>query len=287
METAAENYIKKWGLIPDGDSFQTRSSILQPVLYGQQKAMLKIPLTPDEKAGCRGLDWWDGIGAVRVIRSDADAVLLERLADDHALKAMSLNGHDDEATRIICQVAGVLHSNRHKPLPKLISLNVWFEDLFRFADKYGGPFPKAAEIARSLLENQTEMTVLHGDLHHDNILHSPERGWLAIDPKGLFGDRAFDYVNILRNPSREVALSEGRFIKQIGIIGEESGIEIDRLLQWAAAWSGLAAVWHLDDGTDASLTVEILTIALAQFSNRRSRGNACFPKAIAMPSAWS
>lgn len=275
METATGNYIKEWELTPDGERFQTHSSILQPVLYGEQQAMLKIPLTPDEKAGCRVLDWWDGIGTVRVLRSDADAVLMERLADDHALKSMSMSGCDDEATRIICEVAGVLHSDRHKPLPELVPLNVWFEDLFQSADKYGGPFPKAAEIARSLLDNQTKPTVLHGDLHHDNILHSPERGWLAIDPKGLLGDRAFDYVNILRNPSREIALSEGRFMRQIGIIADESGIGIDRLLKWAAAWSGLSAVWHLDDGedgsggeygVDASLTVEILKIALAQLA---------------------
>ncbi len=274
MESAAK-YIKEWGLIPDGDRFQTHSSILQPVLYGEQQAMLKISLTPDEKAGCRVLDWWDGIGAVKVIRSDADAVLMERLEDDHELKSMASAGRDDEATRIICRVAGVLHSDRHKPLPELVPLRVWFEDLFRSADKYGGPFPKAAEIARSLLENQTEMTVLHGDLHHDNILHSLERGWLAIDPKGLLGDRAFDYVNILRNPSQEIALSEGRFMRQIGIIGEESGIAIDHLLKWSAAWSGLSAVWHLDDGAngaggeygvDVSLTIEILKIALAQIA---------------------
>ncbi len=272
MEPAAAKYMKEWGLIPDGDSFRTHSSILQPVLCGEQQAMLKIPLTPDEKAGCRVLDWWDGIGAVRVIRSDADAVLMERLADDHALKSMAMSDRDDEATRIICQVASVLHSDRHKPLPELVPLRVLFEDLFRSADKYGGPFPKAAEIARSLLDNQVEIVVLHGDLHHDNILHSPERGWLAIDPKGLLGDRAFDYVNILRNPSREIALSEGRFMRQIGIIGEESGIAIDRLLKWTAAWSGLAAVWHLEDdtdnsasgGIDASLTIEILKIALAE-----------------------
>ncbi len=266
MGMTAGNYISEWGLTPDGERLQTHSSILQPVLYGDEKAMLKIPLTPDEKAGCRVLDWWDGTGAVRVLRSDADAVLMERLTDDHALKSMASADRDDEATRIICQVAGVLHSDRHKPLPELLALRVWFEDIFRSADKYGGPFPMAAGIARSLLDNQTERMVLHGDLHHDNILHSPERGWLAIDPKGLFGDRAFDYVNILRNPSREIALSEGRFMRQIGIIGEESGIGIDRLLKWTAAWSGLAAVWHLDDGADASLTVEILKIALAQLT---------------------
>ncbi len=268
METAVEQildiHIKEWGLTPDGNSFQTHSSILQPVLYGNLKAMIKIPLTPDEKAGCKMLDWWDGTGAVKVIRSDDVAILMERITDNHSLKSMSLNGKDDESTRIICDVAKSLHSNRNKPLPELVPLHVWFDDLFQSANKYGGLFPKAAEIAQSLLENQTDTVVLHGDLHHDNILYSEERGWLAIDPKGLLGDRTFDYVNILRNPSKEIALSEGRFMKQIMLISKNTGIEINRLLKWTIAWSGLSAVWYLNDDIDADLPVEIMKMADAE-----------------------
>ena len=100
METAAEqilNYrIKEWELIPDGNSFQTHSSLLQPVLYGALKAMLKIPLTSEEKTGSILLDWWDGKGAVRVLKSDDDAILMERIADNHSLRSISMNGNDDE-----------------------------------------------------------------------------------------------------------------------------------------------------------------------------------------------
>ncbi len=256
-------HIKEWGLTPDGDRFQTHSSILQPVLHKGLKAMIKIPLTPDEKAGSKMLDWWDGIGAVKVIRSDDVAILMERIVDNHSLKSMSLNGNDNESTRIICEVAKSLHSNRNKPLPELVPLHSWFNDLFLSANRYGGLFPKAAEIALTVLEDQTGVTVLHGDLHHDNILYSLERGWLAIDPKGLLGDRTFDYVNILRNPSKEIALSEGRFMKQIMLIGKNAGIEINHLLKWTIAWSGLSAVWYLNDHTDADLPVEILKMAHA------------------------
>ena len=37
---------------------------------------------------------------------------------------------------------------------------------------------------------------LHGDLHHDNVLDFGPRGWLAIDPHGLLGERGFDFANI-------------------------------------------------------------------------------------------
>jgi aminoglycoside/hydroxyurea antibiotic resistance kinase len=42
--------------------------------------------------------------------------------------------------------------------------------------------------------------VLHGDLHHGNVLDFGLRGWLAIDPKGLLGERGFDFANIFTNP---------------------------------------------------------------------------------------
>lgn len=228
--------------------------------------MLKIPLTSEEKTGSKLLDWWDGKGAVSVIRSDDDAILMERIIDNYSLRSMALNGNDDEATRIICEVANLLHTDRNKPLPKLIPLNSWFKDLFLSANKYGEPFLKAAEIARSVLENQTEPIVLHGDLHHDNILYSPERGWLAIDPKGLLGEKTFDYVNILCNPTKEIAISEGRLMKQLKIISKNTEIEINHLLKWTIAWAGLSAVWYLNDNMDASLPVEVLKTAIANYA---------------------
>jgi streptomycin 6-kinase len=59
-------------------------------------------------------------------------------------------------------------------------------------------FSLSAETAHALLAAPREITVLHGDIHHDNILHFGERGWLAIDPKGLIGERRSCYTRSLR-----------------------------------------------------------------------------------------
>jgi len=51
-----------------------------------------------------------------------------------------------------------------------------------------------------LLADQHDVGVLHGDIHHGNILDFGPRGWLTIDPKGLIGERDFDYANLFCNP---------------------------------------------------------------------------------------
>jgi streptomycin 6-kinase len=70
----------------------------------------------------------------------------------------------------------------------------------------GGTFAKSEAEARSLLDAPGEAVVLHGDFHHDNVMDGGPRGWLAIDPKGLIGEREFEFANLFRNtrplPSR-------------------------------------------------------------------------------------
>ena len=241
-ETILQSHIQNWGLICDCDRFYTHSSLLQAVIYQNNKAILKIPFSEEEKRGNKLMVWWNGLGAANVFKWDNDAILLERISSEHSLKSMVVNNNDDEATQIICELADILHSHTDKQLPELVALNVWFEDLFTYAGKYGGIFIESAKIASDLLKKQENITVLHVDLHHDNILYSPERGWLAIDPKGLIGERTFDYVNILCNPDKETALAQDRLTKQVQIISKHTGIEVNHLLKWTIAWAGLSAI---------------------------------------------
>ena len=104
--------------------------------------------------------------------------------------------------------------------------------------------------------------------HHDNILDFGERGWLAIDPKRLRGERCFDYANIfcnpdLADPSIAVAPRPEVFERRVEIVCGEAGLERIRLLQWILAWCGLSAVWYLDDGMAADIDLCIAGLAAA------------------------
>ena len=48
----------------------------------------------------------------------------------------------------------------------------------------------AQRVHRRLCESQRDVRLLHGDLHHDNVLLDAGRGCLAIDPTGVTGEVA-------------------------------------------------------------------------------------------------
>ena len=172
-------------------------------------------------------------------------------------------GQDDEASRILCAVAARLHAPRPtaagtRPAGALVrGPGAGRTDARR-------PSRSADSAAQALLAAPRDVVALHGDIHHGNVLDGGERGWLAIDPKGLLGERTFDFVNILRNPDAAVALAPGRFDRQVEVLAAAASVERRRLVEWTLAFAGLSAAWHLADGTPADLDLAVAGLALIQ-----------------------
>ena len=175
-------------------------------------------------------------------------------------------GDDDEASRILCSVASELHAPRGKPPQSLIPLSRWFGALLPAAERHGSLLAEAAAAAKELLADQRDVVVLHGDIHHGNVLDFGPRGWLAIDPKGLIGERTFDFVNILRNPETGVALAPGRFARQVSVIADAARLDRRRLLRWTVAFTGLSAAWFLGDGRSPDADLAFAELARAELS---------------------
>lgn len=228
--------------------------------------MLKISFGEDEKAGGILMNWWDGEGAARVLAHEGDALLLERAEGKDSLLDMALNGKDDEASQIMCKVAAQLHTPRNKPLPELIPLSHWFQALEPAAAKYGGIFTHSASVARELLATPQNTVVLHGDIHHGNILDFGARGWLAIDPKRLIGERGYDYANIFCNPELATVIIPARFTQQLDVVVAAAGLERQRLLKWILAYAGLSSAWFLEDGIHPPTALLVAELAIAQLA---------------------
>jgi streptomycin 6-kinase len=251
MSELVDGYLRRWGAERDGPALSTPSSILIPARRGAHAVMLKIATGAEEARGNRLMVRWNGRAAAAVLEHDRHAVLLERATGTRSLVEMAQAGDvcDDAATRILCRAGTRLHALDDVPQDDAIGLEPWFRDLFAHADAVGGFHARAAVIARELLDNQQQVRVLHGDLHHGNVLdfgadrHPKFDGWLAIDPKYLLGDRAFDFTNILCNPSPEVASKPGRFARQLAVICDAADLERTRLVRWCIAWCALSTAW--------------------------------------------
>ena len=252
----------RWGLTPDGAAIRTPGSDLRPVRWQGRAAMLEVARSAEEVRGHDLMVWLDGQGAARVFRHEGEALLLERLEPIPSLAGWALTGRDDAATRVLCGAAAGVHVARVTPWPDLPGLPRWFRSL-EAAQGQGEGFSLAWATAQRLLSDSRDVRPLHGDLHHGNVLRSPERGWLVIDPKGLIGERTFDFANMLCNPAPDHALRPGRLERQSALIAREAGLDRTRLLAWVGAYAGLSAAWHLEDGQEEQAWQSLAISALA------------------------
>ena len=259
-------YLVKWKLTADGAPTVTRASRLLPVRREAVPLMLKIAVEAEERFGFGLMSWWNGQGAARVLELEDNALLMERAEGGQSLAALSQIGGDDKVSRIICNVVASLHAPRHQPAPQLVPLSYWFRELPLAASAYGGIFRQCNETAEALLAMPRNIGVLHGDIHHENILDFGARGWLAIDPKTLWGERGFEYANLFCNPTAAIATSPGRMRRRAKVVAEAAGLDPMRLLQWVLAYAGLSAAWKLSDGIDFQLNLTIAHSAAVELT---------------------
>ncbi|MES0197221.1 aminoglycoside phosphotransferase family protein [Mesorhizobium sp. M0011] len=217
------------------------------------KALKPFDDVADELRGEHYLAWRRGEGAVRLLGRDGHSMLLEYAGETLLSEVLDGQG-DNAATEIAAEVMAKLFSQGKDPFPpELQPLRERFSSLFKKAtiDRDSGHdslYVEAAIIADRLLANPHDIRPLHGDLHHENILHGP-RGWLAIDPKGVLGDPGFDAANMFYNPldRDELCLDPERIADMAEVFANTLGQTPPAILDHAIAYGCLSASWHHED----------------------------------------
>lgn len=201
-----------------------------------------------------------GRGAVRLVDSDAarGALLLERLEPGTQLSALC-EADDGAATSAAAAVMRKLHRAPPRRPHCAPTAADWGRGFERCRARFGGgtgPFPRklfeeAETLYAELLATSAAPVLLHGDLHHGNILAAAREPWLAIDPKGLVGEPAYEVGALLRNPMPQllrrpnpVRVTERR----IAQLSEELGLERARVRGWGLAQAVLSCWWAIEDG---------------------------------------
>ncbi|HSM56083.1 MAG TPA: aminoglycoside phosphotransferase family protein [Candidatus Sulfomarinibacteraceae bacterium] len=239
--------------------------------------VLKVGVpNPELRTELEALQFYDGRGCVRLLDADWDlgALLLERLTPG----AMLVTRDDEEATTI---AAGVMQ-DLWRPLPQehpFPTVEKWGQGLHRLRrhfDGGDGPFPlrlveRAERYFSELLASSDPPVLLHGDLHHYNILAAERRPWLALDPKGVAGEPAYEPGALLRNPLPQIARVpqlDRVMQRRVAQLGDLLTLDRRRILRWALAQAVLSAWWSFEDsgrGWEPHLAV---ARALAQAEQR-------------------
>jgi streptomycin 6-kinase len=243
------HHLDLWGLTPDGEPFETHSSWLAFVSRGTDRAVLKVyKPDSDEAPSARYLTLRHGHGTVRVLTADDRAILVERIDPGTLLATHPPDGRDDEATNIICDTIEKLQSVKADPTgwPGHDLHYDEFEKSQALAPLTPRIAARAAAMFRELNASRAPPVLLHGDLHHGNILFDDARGWLAIDPKGEVGEIAYELAAPLRNPLErsEFFMSEAQMDRRVRIYCERLGVDRQRVLGWCFARNCSAALWY-------------------------------------------
>jgi streptomycin 6-kinase len=258
LEKRVEEQVSDWGVVVQ-DISETQSSFIVFGKRGDQPVVLKVIRQPGDEWRCgEVLAAFDGRGTARVYEYIEGAALIERLNPGTSLASIALEGRDEEATEILADVIG-----RMSQAPELTRER---SNAFVIAQDWGRGFQRYLasgdnQIPRRLVEqgqrlyldlcaSQRGVRLLHGDLQHYNVLLDSDRGWLAIDPKGVIGELEYEIGAGLRNPYEkpEFFASAETIERRLRCFEAKLKLDSDRMLAWGFAQAVLSAVWSVEDG---------------------------------------
>jgi streptomycin 6-kinase len=265
------------------DILETETSLIAFGSRDHQPVVLKVVKRPgDEWHSGEILQAFAGHGFVRVYEHAPGAVLLERLRPGNSLVEVSLNGQDEEATDVLADVIQRMtsiessiaaagpslpanESTSFKHCPKLYD---WAKGFDRYAASGERQVPQhlfesGRRLYLELYASQRRPRLLHGDLQHYNVLFDSDRGWLAIDPKGVIGEVEYEIGAAVRNPRErlELFLSSGAIERRLKRFTSRLNLNYDRVLAWAFAQAVLSAIWEIEDGFVVDATNPALRLA--------------------------
>jgi streptomycin 6-kinase len=268
--------MEEWGLEPDGIPMHGFVGLVLPVLADGRTAVLKISFPEDETEHEHlALRRWGGRSAAALLRADPHrrALLLDRLGP------RKLTEIDDEEA---CRQVALRYADLHVPAsPQFRRLSEvateWGEQLRSLPRS--APLPhrlvqQAVSLARDLAADpDTDGTLVHGDLHGDNVLETPDDkrdytgDWVVIDPKPLNGDPHLEPAPMLWNRWDE-AVETGDLRETVRrrffTIVDTAGLDEDRARDWTVLRLVVLGLHQLQEPTPSEeLVTTAVTVAKA------------------------
>lgn len=217
---------------------------------GDRAIALKLGLDYDALAQeSAALECFKDLGCVEVLSRGEGFLLLNQAIPGTSLKLL-FPDKDDYALGITCSLIKGLHSAKipaHHNFPRLRDWLMILDQNLDIPEKY---LSKAKIVRQKLLDRGAQEVLLHGDLHHDNILMN-NGNWCVIDPKGIIGDPIFEVASFIQNPILLDQKDPSQFIqKGVAAFAENLKVSATTITEWCFVKSVLSWAWSLSDCTD-------------------------------------
>jgi streptomycin 6-kinase len=255
LPSLLDEFSQRWSLtlLPPFEPF-SYNYIVPAITAEGRDAVLKTGFpNPELLTEIYALRHYAGQGSVQLLESNTEKqiMLLERIRPGENL----FDSDDDQQSTLI---AAQLMQQLWKPVAEeqlFPTTTHWMRNLFDLQPQTtpvdNSLIDIAQQLTKALLVSEANFVLLHGDLHHWNILSAERQPWLAIDPKGIVGEPIFDISALLRNPvSRIISMPDFADTTRLrlNILAEVLGFEKKYMLQWSLAQAVLSAQWSYEMG---------------------------------------
>jgi streptomycin 6-kinase len=108
-----------------------------------------------------------------------------------------------------------------------------------------GLVAEGAALLRTLSGSAARTVVLHGDFNPGNVLAAGGGRWLAIDPKPMLGDPAYDPWPLLEQVDDPFAHPDPVPVlrDRVALLSDELDLDAGRIVRWAVARGVETALW--------------------------------------------
>ena len=252
LPSLVDGLLEEWQLTTDGWMMHGYVALVVPVrTTSSRPAVLKVSF-PDEESQHEhlALQHWHGRGAVQLLKADPHrrAMLLERLHPERLTDVWDLEA---------CEVVAGLYAQLHvRAIPQL-------RPLTGYVDTWAGELaalPRSAPLPRRMVEQAVSLsrdfvsdpasngTLIHADLHYENVMAADRQAWLAIDPKPVSGDPHYEPAPMLWNRFDELQgdVREG-VRRRFHALVDHAELDEDRARDWVVVRMLNNACWRLRD----------------------------------------
>jgi streptomycin 6-kinase len=270
----ASRAVERWGLVL-GEPFETGVAgwTAPATTAAGADVVLKLSYPHREaRDETAALAAWHGAGAVEVLGADAEdwALLMRRLRPGSTLRDERL-----PPVEHLTVGAGLLRRMAAVPVPA----GEPFQGLVEVADRLAviaayrverllpaapiavdaGLCRHAIDLLRSLPGDAGRRGLAHGDLNPGNILRHDDAaageedgpaGWLAIDPKPVYGDLAWDPWPLLTQVGDWTTAVPGAadLADRTRLVADVTGLDAARIAAWCVARGVESGLWAADRG---------------------------------------